>query len=162
MIAKTLIILVSVLLAWCAEFLTHNLLGAKLTPQFLILLVIFFNLYWGIRYSLAAAVMAGFVKDSFSLHPFGIFWLSLVICAFLTTFFVERFYRRGSRSHRLILSSAICLIFFILATLLHAVMDPVSWRPLWIRVFLPQLILTALVANPYMEFQKSCVSKFSV
>ena len=50
-------------LAFALEFLLYNFWGVG-QAEFLILVVIFFNLYLGIRFSIIAAVFCGIFKDA--------------------------------------------------------------------------------------------------
>ncbi len=54
-------------------------------PNLLLLAVIYFNLAFGIRYSIFAAVVAGLFRDSFGAGIFGLNIFAFVVCAYLTT-----------------------------------------------------------------------------
>ncbi len=70
-------------LCFAAQFLCARLLGPFFVPNFILIAVIFFNLYRGLNLSLAAAFWGGFLLDSFSGSSLGCNTFSLVICAFL-------------------------------------------------------------------------------
>jgi len=56
MIKRVAVIALVSYLAYALEFLFYNFWGQWGKPEFLILVVIFFNLYLGIRFSIIAAV----------------------------------------------------------------------------------------------------------
>ncbi|MBU1997618.1 MAG: rod shape-determining protein MreD, partial [Candidatus Omnitrophica bacterium] len=99
---KALIIIVLTFLCFLLEFLIFNIVGRWFMPNLLLLLVIFFNLYLGIRYSIFTAVCAGLLKDSFCASVFGINLVSYVVCAYMVTFLKRYIYHAGSKSSRLL------------------------------------------------------------
>ena len=73
------IIFLSFFFLWL-EFFLFNYVHPWVTPNFLLLLIIFVNLWLGIRFSLFAAVVAGLLKESFSTDFFG---FHIFICALI-------------------------------------------------------------------------------
>ena len=63
---------VCVFLFFLIEFILFNMFGSWFMPNLLLLLVIYFNFSSGIRYSIFAAVLAGILKDCFSVDVFGL------------------------------------------------------------------------------------------
>ena len=104
------------------EFFLFNLFGRWVTPDLLLILVVFFNLYWGIRFSLLAALFAGFIQDSFSIDPFGTNTFTFIICVFLTTLIKRYLYQIGS------ISSRVLMIFLvsILSVFIHGLLNAMS------------------------------------
>ena len=159
---KGLIICGFVVVFFLLEFFIYNILGRDFTPNLLLLLVMFFNLYLGIRYSLFTAVAAGFLKDSFSPHVFGINLFAFVLCAYMTTVLKNTVYHMGSSFSRLILISLVCFIYMIVNFILYTMFMPVDFRDALLYVLLPQVLITLLVANPVFGLLKKCVLKLSV
>ena len=93
---QVLLIPVICYLLLLVEFCLFNLFGRWGDPNLLLLAVIFFNLYSGIRFSLWAALWAGIFSDCFSTMPFGTHIFAYVACAYLSTFIRRTFYERGS------------------------------------------------------------------
>src|SRR5438093_11253128 len=95
--------------------------GRWFTPDFMILVVIYFNLAFGIRYSLVAAVFAGLFKDSFTINVFGMNIFAFILCAFLTTWIKRYLLQVGSGASRILIVMAVtifyCLLLFILNSL---------------------------------------------
>lgn len=159
---KSLIICGFIVVFYLGEFFLFNILGRDFTPSLLLLLVMFINLYLGIRYSLFTAVAAGFLKDSFSPHLFGINLFSFVVCAYMTTLLKSIVYHMGSNFSRLILIMLVCLIYVSVNFFLYALFMPVNFKDAFIFILLPQLLITLLVANPVFDLLKKCVLKLSV
>ena len=159
---KGLIICGFIVVFYLLEFFIYNIFGRDFTPSLLLLLVMFFNLYLGIRYSLFTAVAAGFLEDSFSPHLFGINLFSFVACAYMTTFLKSIVYHMGSNFSRLILISLVCLIYVVVSFVLYAMFMKVNLREALLYVLLPQVLITLLVANPVFALLKKCVLKLSV
>ncbi len=65
------------------QLLFARVLGSAFVPNFVLIAVVFFNLYRGLRYSLSVAFLGGFLLDSFSTSLMGLNMFSLVMCAFL-------------------------------------------------------------------------------
>ena len=59
-----LLIILFTFILFGIEFLLFHVIGPWAMPNLLLLLVIFFTLYSGIRYGLVTAFVAGFVRDS--------------------------------------------------------------------------------------------------
>src|SRR5271167_4507660 len=91
-------------LAFALEFLLYNFWGPWGKPERLILVVIFFNLYLGIRFSIIAAVFCGIFKDSSGIAPFGTYVLVYIAGAYLTTCVRRYLYEPGSRFSRAVVT----------------------------------------------------------
>src|SRR5208282_4082952 len=87
-------------LGYALEFVLYNFWGQWGKPELLILVVIFFNLYLGIRFSIIAAVFCGICKDASGVAPFGTYILVYITASYLTTFVRRYFYQPGSRFSR--------------------------------------------------------------
>jgi rod shape-determining protein MreD len=72
-----------VFLFFLAEFFLFNMAGRWFLPNMLLLSIIYFNLAFGIRYSILAAVLAGTLKDSFGAGIFGLNIFVFVVCAYM-------------------------------------------------------------------------------
>ena len=53
---KILVILGFIFVAFILEFLLYNIVGPWIVPNFFLLLIMFADLYWGIRYGILTAV----------------------------------------------------------------------------------------------------------
>jgi len=159
---RLLAITVLTFLFFCAEFIIFNLIGAWARPQLLVLLVIFFNLYLGIRYGLYAAILAGVITDSFSTGIFGLNIVAFIICAYMTTLLRKYIYFRGSRMSRLILVFCICLIDFIVRVVLNAMSGQIDVFGALTVVLLPTLVMTLLCTSPIFQQLRLCASKLFV
>ena len=113
----------------------------------LFLVVVFFNLYSGIRFSLWAALCGGILKDCFSTLPFGTHIFSYMVCACLSTFIRKYWYERGSSLSKLgmvlVVTTAHALI---MAVIFKMVFEEIRWGDVAGGVWLPELVATMLVA----------------
>ncbi|MBI5415725.1 MAG: rod shape-determining protein MreD [Candidatus Omnitrophica bacterium] len=160
---KAIVITFFVVMAFIAEFLLFNTAGRWATPNLSILLVVFFNLYFGIRYGLFTAVVAGVLHESFSPDVFGIYVCSFVFCSYMTTVLKQYVYHMGSRLSRYIL----ILIVVTMNVAAHYVLY--SARVGGIEpgnvvkfVFFPEVITTMFAAPFLFTELKKCVSRLFV
>jgi rod shape-determining protein MreD len=144
------------------EFIIFHLIGGWAKPQLLILLVIFFNLYLGIRYGLYAAVLAGVITDSFTTNVFGLNVVAFIICAYMTTLLRKYIYYRGSRMSRLILVFFICLVDFTVRLILHAMLGVIDVAGAIVVILLPALAMTLLCTSTVFHQLRLCVSRLFV
>ena len=157
---KSILIAICVAAAFVLEFFLFNMLGRWLTPNLELLLIIFFNLYFGIRYGLVTAVLAGVLKDSFSPAAFGIYTSSFMVCAYMTTLLKQYIYHMGSRLSRSILILSIVIINVIVHSILYSArVGAIDGGEVVRYVFLPQAVVT-LLAAPFLFTQlKRCASR---
>ncbi len=129
------------------EYCCFSLFGRWGDPHFMLLLVIFFNLYSGIRFSLWAALCAGALKDCFSTMPFGTHIFSYMVCACFSTFIRRHWYERGSSVSKLVMVVLVVSAHaLIMAFLFKMVFEEVRWGEVLISVWLPEVIATSVVA----------------
>ena len=159
---RIVIITCFVLLFFIIEFFLFNLAGWWLKPHLLILLIIFFNLYLGVRYGLYTAVLSGLIIDSFSSSIFGLNLVSFIIDAYMTTFLRKYIYYRGSRLSRLILVFIILIIDFCCRLILHAMLGNFDPSGAFKFAFLPGLIVTLLLTTTIFQQLRQCASKLFV
>ncbi len=147
---------------FCVEFFLFNLLGRWAKPNFLLLEVLFFNFYLGIRYSLLAGFMAGFLRDSFSLNAFGVNIFSFVVCAFMTTIAKRYLFHTSVYSLRVLLAFLITLLNGLVLYVLHSMSVFLDFDQVLKNVLIPEILATTLVASGTFWYFRKCVLKFSV
>ena len=141
-------------LGFLFQFFFFNLLGPWGTPHFLILCVVFFDLYWGVRYSVIAAFIGGFLLDIFRLDPIGSHIFALIACAYLTIFIRRNFYQPGSYLSRGFVAGANVLVYGFILGVLRMIND-VSFSASGIfYALVPELIITLCLANLFFEVLK--------
>ena len=157
---KVAVIIFFVVAAFVIEFLLFYLMGRWVTPDLELLLVMFFNLYFGIRYGLLTAVLAGLLRDSFSTGVLGINVCSFIVAAYMTTILKQYIYHMGSRLSRYILIVIIIAINTIVHYHLYRILvgDLYPAEVFWF-VFFPSAVVTLLVAPFVFEQLRKCVSK---
>src|SRR3990167_2904153 len=107
---KVAVITFSVIIAFIIEFLLFHLGGRWAVPDLELLMVMFFNMYFGIRYGLVTAVLAGIVRDSYSIGTPGVNVCSFIVAAYMNTVLKQYIYHMGSRLSRYILIFLIIII----------------------------------------------------
>jgi len=126
------------------------------------LAIIYFNLAFGIRYSIYAAVLAGIFKDSFGTDIFGVYTFSFVVCAYMTTVLKKYLHYVASRLSRLLLVFCIVLINIVIHFVLRAVFVEVDFISMLKFVFVPEILTTLLVTSLVFTELKRCVLKLFV
>ena len=159
---KILFILVFAITFYLIEFVLFNTFGIWFKPNLLLLLVIFSNFAFGIRFSIIAAILAGMIKDSFSTGIFGINFLSFIICAYLVTFLMRFIHVRGRAAQRLLLVFYIVSANVFLQYCFYSIFIKTHPGIVFRSVLLPELLTTLIVANTTIRFLKICVSRLFV
>jgi rod shape-determining protein MreD len=159
---KILLIPVCVFIFFLIEFFLFNLVGRWFMPNLLLLVVIYFNLVFGIRFSIFAAILAGILKDSFSADAFGLNIFAFVLCAYMTTFLKRYLHYVASRRSRLLLVFFIMVVNIATLSGLHVMLENVDPGEIFKFVFIPETIVT-LMATSFVFLQlRKCVSRLFV
>ena len=146
-------------LAFALEFLLYNFWGQWGKPELLILVVVFFNLYLGIRFSIIAAVFCGLFKDASGLAPFGTYVMVYIAGAYLTTFVRKYLYEPGSRFSRIVVTFFVVVGCFIIEVMVSNMTHDSALSDQLIYALAPQL-LTTLIAATYVYAQLKNISTF--
>ena len=140
-------IIISVYLFFLIEFLLFDIFGRWGKPDLLLLLIIFYNLYLGIRHGLVCAFFAGFLKDVFSPDVVGTHILLFMMCACLAILLRRNFYQPGSRLSRLMVTLGVVVSYVLAWTVLQSISSDVQWLEIFRHVFLPEVLTTMVVAT---------------
>ena len=146
-------------LAFALEFLLYNFWGRWGKPELLILVVIFFNLYLGIRFSIIAAVFCGIFKDALGVAPLGTYMLVYIAGSYLTTFVRQYLYQPGSRLSRAWVAFFVVVGCFIVQVIVSNMDHEVRLSELLLYILLPQLVIT-MIAATYVFAQLRNISVF--
>jgi rod shape-determining protein MreD len=152
------IVLVSYL-AFALEFLLYNFWGQWGKPELLILVVIFFNLYLGVRFGIIAAVFCGIFKDASGIAPFGTYILVYIAGSYVTIFVRRYLYQPGSRFSRALVAFFVVVGCFIVQAVLTNMNHEVRLGELVTNLLVPQL-LTTMIAATYVFSQLKNISTF--
>ncbi len=131
-------------------------------PNLLLLVIIYFNLAFGIRFSIFAAILAGVLKDSFSADIFGFNIFSFVLCAYMTTVLKRYLHYVASRRSRLLLVFFIASINISIHFCLHVMFGKVNAGEVFQFVFIPEIIITLIATSFVFAQLQKCVSKLFV
>ena len=134
-------------LAFASEFVLYNAFGAWGKPEFLILVVVFFNLYLGIRFSIISAVFCGLFKDACGIAPWGTYLLVYIAAAFMTTLVRRYLYQQGSRFSRGLVAFFVLVACFIIQAFLAAANHDIRAHELLVDIFIPQVVTSMAVAT---------------
>ena len=138
-------------LAFALEFLLYNFWGPWGKPELLILVVIFFNLYLGIRFGIIAAVFCGIFKDASGVAPFGTYILVYIAGSYITTFVRRYLYQPGSRFSRALVAFFVVVGCFIVQAILASMNHEVHLPELLFYILVPQLLTTMIAATYVFE-----------
>ena len=158
---KTLFVITFSLLCLIPQILCLKIFGPGFVPNFVLVAVIFFNLYRGMRISLGAAFVGGFLLDSFGGGTMGINTFTLVSCAFLTGTLKMYVYQPGVAESRVLMVFVIVLVnSFLQYFILFLAGVDLHFTEAFTRAILPEAILTILIANVTLERLKDCALRF--
>ena len=146
-------------LAYALEFLLYNFWGQWGKPELLILVVIFFNLYLGIRFSIIAAIFGGILKDCSGVASFGTYVLVYLAGSYVTTFVRRYLYEPGSRFSRVVVTFFVVIGCFIVQAILTNMNHEIRLNELLLYLLLPQL-LTTMIAATYVFGQLKNISVY--
>ena len=156
---RILVIALVSYLAFALEFLLYNFWGQWGKPELLILVIIFFNLYLGIRFGIIAAIFCGIFKDASGIAPFGTYILVYIAGSYLTILVRRYLYQPGSRFSRGVVSFFVVIGCFIVQVILSNMNHEVHMDGLLVYILVPQL-LTTMIAATYVFEQLSYISVF--
>lgn len=157
---KSLFVLTICLVCLIPQILFLKVFGAGFVPNFVLIAVIFLNLYRGMNASLGAAFFGGFLLDSFGGTVLGVNVFTFVLCAFLTGTLKMYIYQPGVAESRVLVVFVIALVNGFLQYLVNlAVGVDISFGEAFGRAILPEVILTAFFANMTFERLKDCASR---
>jgi rod shape-determining protein MreD len=146
-------------LAFALEFLLYNFWGQWGKPELLILVVIFFNLYLGIRFGIIAAVFCGIFKDASGVAPFGTYILVYIAGSYMTTLIRRYLYQPGSRFSRAVVTFFVVVGCFTVQAILSNMNHEIHVGELLLYLLLPQL-LTTMVAATFVFGQLKNIGAF--
>jgi len=157
---SALYIIFFVYVTFILESVLSQLVPRWLQPDLLLMLIVFFNLFRGIRYSLFAAFCAGLLRDSFSAQAFGLNTFSLTACAFLTTYIKLYVYHVGSVPTRVFLVVVMTVVHVLMRFIVNMVFVPLNFAEVFRHVLVPQVVLASFTANYFFARFKKCALKF--
>jgi rod shape-determining protein MreD len=146
-------------LAFALEFLLFNFWGQWGKPELLVLVVVFFNLYLGIRFSIIAAVFGGLFKDASGIAPFGTYVLVYIAGAYLTTIVCRYLYQPGSKVSRVLVTFFVVTGCFMVQAVLSNMNHEARLGEQLLYILVPQL-LTTMIAATYVFGRLRNISVF--
>ncbi len=159
---RILMVIFLVLLFFSAELLLFHVFGYFFKPNLLLLLVMFFNFYFGIRYGLLSALLAGVLKDSFSTHLFGMHCFAFILCAYAAVILKKYFFHMSIFSFRLLLLFATVVIYNLSFFFIYSRFVPLSAGEMLRFILIPELISTLIITPFILDQLKRCALKLFV
>lgn len=157
---KFLFVLTVSLICLVPQILCLKVFGAGFVPNFVLIAVIFLNLYRGMNYSLGAAFLGGFLLDSFSGSILGVNVFTFVACVFLTGTLKMYIYQPGVAESRVLIVFVIALANGFLQYFINLIAGvDLPLGETFGRAILPEVILTTFFANVTFERLKDCALK---
>lgn len=153
-------ILFLVFLFFNIKFFLFNILGPFWTPNTAILLIVFFDLISGIRYSLATAVLCGILEDSFSTGLFGINIFAYIASAYVTNIVKKYIYHRGSQLSRCFLVFVVLAFYLAIQTLLMLMYETIQFWDVVSFVIFPEIFTTLLITTFTFNQLRRCASRY--
>ncbi len=144
------------------ELLIFNLVGRLFIPNLLLLLIVSFSIFFGIRYGLFTAVLAGVLRDSFSTDHFGLHIFTFILCAFATILLKRYIYHRGSPFSFFLLTFLISLINIVTQFVLGIMLGQIDFYQMIRFVLIPEVVSTIVIANFVFYQLRTCVLKLFV
>ena len=148
-----------VFLIFTAELIIAHLDWLWFQPNLMIILIVFFNLFRGTRYSVFAALLGGLFKDSFSAGIFGLHIFSYILCAFSTTLVKMYVYQVGSMASRLLMVFLISLLNAVVQLILNLMFGSILASEGFLFVLIPEVLSTTLATVFLFEWLKQCALK---
>lgn len=145
-----------VLVCFYIEYVCSVFFGKWFSPNLLIILVVFFNLFRGIRYSFYVAIMAGLLKDSYGVKVFGLNVFAMVFCAYITSHIKLRFYHAGVSSSRVLIVFIITSIFLLVQYVLNLMIVIIPFSHALTCVLIPELFATLIITPYALRKYKQC------
>ena len=144
------------------EFVFYHLFGRWFKPNFIILLVIFFNVFFETKYSLFVAIVGGILKDSFSTIGFGTYTFSFIVCSYLVTLIRKYFYQVESGYLRIVVVVVLCFVNSLIVGAVSFSSGFFRLEEIAMYVLLPEALATIVVAVYTFQKLRLCVLKLSV
>lgn len=151
-----------ILLFFLIEFFIFNMLNRWLMPDLSLLLTAFVTLYFGIRYGLFTAILAGMLQDSFGISMFGVNLFSFVVCAYMTVIIRKYVYHLGPSAARLVLIFFISVINVAIHFVFYLTFGVVHIGQTFQFILLPEVLTTLLVTPLVFQELKKCASRLYV
>jgi rod shape-determining protein MreD len=139
-----------------AEALIANVFGSWVRPNFLILLIIFVNLNYGVRYGLWTAIVAGVLKDSFGVGLFGSHIFSFVLSSYLLILIKHYIFHLEAIYFKLALAFSVTLLNIAILYCIQVLFMQVNFKEALLFIAMPQLVATTAIAPYCLDGFKKC------
>ncbi|HOD12502.1 MAG TPA: rod shape-determining protein MreD [Candidatus Omnitrophota bacterium] len=161
MIKKTLWILISCYLLFLIEIGVFHVFSFWVKPNFLILFVIFINLFWGSRYGLWAAVAAGLLKDSLLVGVFGVNIFSFIISSYIVLLLKKYIFQIDALYLKIALAFFLSALNVSILYIVAAFFASGGFRDIAWFLAIPEIITTTAIGPYAFLFFKKCALKVS-
>lgn len=146
-------------ICFIVEYFLSEWFSPWLRPNIILILLIFFNLYRGIRHSFLVAFLGGMIKDSFAATPFGLNILTFLICAYFTTLLKMYIYEATSSRLRIFLIFIISILCVLTRFWIRLIFVPVDFWEVFRHILLPEVFATTVISLFAFRLFKQCALK---
>jgi rod shape-determining protein MreD len=161
MIKKILWILISCFLLFLFEIGIFHVFGYWLKPNFLVLFVIFINLFWGTRYGLWAAIVAGLLKDSFLVGLFGANIFSFILSSYVVLLLKKYIFQVDAFYLKVTLAFFLSLLNIVILYFVEAFFAPGGFKDVVWFIAIPEVLTTTAVGPYCFHLFKKCALRVS-
>jgi len=133
----------------------------RIQPDFLLVVFIFLIFYSNYKEAAAVAIIAGFLKDSFSIGIFGSHIFIFLVCAVLLEQYKRYIYREDLRL-KVILVFLVSLVSGFLNYAFVLSRLSVSFFSAFFLVIIPEAVFTTAVSPLLFWLMRRCALKYSI
>lgn len=151
---QVLTIIAVIYIFFLLEIALYNNFGAWGKPELLILAVVFFTLYLGIRLGIVAALVAGILREGVAIVPLGTYLLVYLSVAYAITYVRRFLYQPGSRFSRIVMAFFATLTAFLVQAIVSSTRRDYVLIELLTDVLSVQLITTCIAATFIFTYLK--------
>jgi len=147
MIKRLVVISLLAYIFFMLEVMFNDVFGPWFKPELLLLLVVFWGLYSGIRYSIFAAFICGLLRDAYSILPFGTYVFVYVAAAYVTTLVRQNLYQPGSSFSRAVVAFFVLIGSLLIEVLFYLMHHELRWMEFLSGIVLPQVVITMVMVT---------------
>ncbi|MDD3374839.1 MAG: rod shape-determining protein MreD [Candidatus Omnitrophica bacterium] len=139
-----------------AEVAIFQIFGSWFKPNLLILLVVYSNLKFGIRYGIFASLIGGILSDSFGSGIFGVHIISFMFCSYILALVRKYFLQFDALSFKFIISGFFSSLNVILIYFISSIFLKINFSDVFIFIFLPEVAATVAVSPFCFDYLRKC------
>ncbi|MDP8264393.1 MAG: rod shape-determining protein MreD [Candidatus Aceula lacicola] len=156
---KLFVIIIFSFVLFLIEVAIFQIFGSWFKPSLLVLLVVYSNLKFGIRYGIATSLICGILSDSFGSGVFGAHVVSFISCSYVLIAVKKYFVEFDALSFKLVLAGIFSTLNIISIYFINSMFLKINFGDVFIFVFLPEVAATVAVSPFCVDYLRKCDSK---